>query len=365
MTRKLLALTLSLTLSLALTAGLAACSTQAPAEDTAPPESTAPAAETQTPPAETAVPYQTVHLGLLSGPTGMGAAKMISDSDAAYAQIEDGTYDPSNGVLEHYEVTLGSDPANDIVPRLTNGELDIAAIPTNLAATLYNRTDGGIKLLALNTLGVLHILENGDTVNSLADLEGRTLYATGQGSNPEYVLNYLLEANGLDPAADVDIQWLASEELTARMASGDIDLCMLPVPAATTVMMQNSDVRDAIDLNDAWTESGAQGTFTMGCLVARTEWLEDNSELVPGILAEYAASIDYVNSNPEEAAALIEQYGIVPKAAVAQAAIPQANMVCITGEDMKGIADYYQVLFDADPTSVGGAIPGEDFYYIP
>ena len=361
MTRKLLALTLSL----ALTAGLAACSTQAPAEDTAVPESTAPAAETQTPAAETAVPYQTVHLGLLSGPTGMGAAKMISDSDAAYAQIEDGTYDPSNGVLEHYEVTLGSDPANDIVPRLTNGELDIAAIPTNLAATLYNRTDGGIKLLALNTLGVLHILENGDTVNSLADLEGRTLYATGQGSNPEYVLNYLLEANGLDPAADVDIQWLASEELTARMASGDIDLCMLPVPAATTVMMQNSDVRDAIDLNDAWTESGAQGTFTMGCLVARTEWLEDNSELVPGILEEYAASIDYANSSPEEASALIEQYGIVPKAAVAQAAIPQANMVCVTGEDMKGIADYYQVLFDADPTSIGGAIPGEDFYYIP
>ena len=359
MTRKLLALTLSL----ALTAGLAACSTQAPAEDTAPPESTAPAAETQTPAADEFLPYQTVHLGLLSGPTGMGAAKMLADNDATYAQVEAGTYE--GGTLLRYEVTLGSDPANDIVPRLTNGELDIAAIPTNLAATLYNRTDGGIKLLALNTLGVLHILENGDTVNSLADLEGRTLYATGQGSNPEYVLNYLLEANGLDPAADVDIQWLASEELTARMASGDIDLCMLPVPAATTVMMQNSDVRDAIDLNDAWTESGAQGTFTMGCLVARTEWLEDNSELVPGILEEYAASIDYANSNPEEAAALIEQYGIVPKAAVAQAAIPQANMVCVTGEDMKGIADYYQVLFDADPTSIGGAIPGEDFYYIP
>lgn len=359
MTRKLLALTLSL----ALMAGLAACSTQAPTEDTAPPESTAPAAETQTPAAETAVPYQTVHLGLLSGPTGMGAAKMLADNDEAYAQVEAGTYE--GGTLLRYEVTLGSDPANDIVPRLTNGELDIAAIPTNLAATLYNRTDGGIKLLALNTLGVLHILENGDTVNSLADLEGRTLYATGQGSNPEYVLNYLLEANGLDPAADVDIQWLASEELTARMASGDIDLCMLPVPAATTVMMQNSDVRDAIDLNDAWTESGAQGTFTMGCLVARTEWLEDNSELVPGILEEYAASIDYANSNPEEASALIEQYGIVPKAAVAQAAIPQANMVCVTGEDMKGIADYYQVLFDADPTSIVGAIPGEDFYYIP
>ena len=111
--------------------------------------------------------------------------------------------------------------------------------------------------------------------------------------------------------------------------------------------------------------AAGNSVLTMGCLVARTEWLEDNSELVPGILEEYAASIDYANSNPEEAAALIEQYGIVPKAAVAQAAIPQANMVCVTGEDMKGIADYYQVLFDADPTSIGGAIPGEDFYYIP
>ena len=200
MTRKLLALTLSL----ALTAGLAACSTQAPAEDTPVPESTAPAAETHPPAAEPPVPFQTVPLGLLRGPTGMGAAKMLADNDATYAQVEAGTYE--GGTLLRYEVTLGSDPANDIVPRLTNGELDIAAIPTNLAATLYNRTDGGKKLPAPNTLGVLHILEIGDTVNSLADLEGRTLYATGQGSNPEYVLNYLLEANGLDPAADVDIQ---------------------------------------------------------------------------------------------------------------------------------------------------------------
>lgn len=356
MTRKLLALTLSL----ALTAGLAACSTQAPAEDTAPPESTAPAAET--PPAETAVPYQTVHLGLLSGPTGMGAAKMLADNDAAFAQVEDGTY-AEGGTFVRYEVTLGSDPANDIVPKLNNGELDIAAIPTNLAATLYNKT-GGVKLLALNTLGVLHILENGDSVHSLADLAGRTIYATGQGSNPEYVLNYLLEQNGLTPGEDVTIEWKASEELTTLMASGQIDLCMLPVPAATSVMMQNADVRDAIDLNDAWQASGAEGTFTMGCLVARTEWLEENSELVPGILAEYAASIDYANENPTEASQLMEQYGIVPKAAIAEAAIPQANMVCLTGDDLKGISSYYEVLYAADPTSIGGAIPDDAFYYI-
>ena len=344
---------LSLALSLALVMGLAACSAQAPAEDTAPPE-TAPAAETQTPAPESEAPAAEgvdISLGLLNGPTGMGAAKLLADSDAGET-------------VNHYTPVIGSDPANDIVPRLNNGELDIAAIPTNLAATLYNKA-GNVRLLALNTLGVLHILENGDTVHTLADLAGRTLYATGQGSNPEYVLNYLLAQNGLTPGQDVDVQWLASEELTARMASGEIDLCMLPVPAATSVMVQNPDVRDAVDLNDAWTESGAQGTFTMGCVVARAEFVEEHPEAVDAFLAEYAASIEFANSNPEEAAPLMEQYGIVPKAAIAQKAIPQANMVCVTGEDMKGIADYYQVLFDADPTSIGGAVPGEDFYYIP
>ena len=344
----------SLVLALSLALGLAACGpketpeteTTPPAAETTPaPESPAP--ETETPAAE----KTTVRLGLLNGPTGMGAAKLLADSDAGET-------------VNHYTPVIGSDPANDIVPRLNNGELDIAAIPTNLAATLYNKA-GNVRLLALNTLGVLHILENGDTVHTLADLAGRTLYATGQGSNPEYVLNYLLAQNGLTPGQDVDVQWLASEELTARMASGEIDLCMLPVPAATSVMVQNPDVRDAVDLNDAWTESGAQGTFTMGCVVARAEFVEEHPEAVDAFLAEYAASIEFANSNPEEAAPLMEQYGIVPKAAIAQKAIPQANMVCVTGEDMKGIADYYQVLFDADPTSIGGAVPDDNFYFIP
>lgn len=198
-----------------------------------------------------------------------GAAKLLADNDADFAQAEAGTYE---GTLLRYEVTLGADPANDIVPKLINGELDLAAVPTNLAASLYNKTQGGVKLLALNTLGVLHILENGESVHSMADLAGKTLYATGQGANPEYVLHYLLEQNGLTPGRDVTIEWKTSDELTTLMASGEIGLCMLPVPAATSVMLQNADVRDAVDLNDAWAGSGARGTFTMGCLVGRTEW---------------------------------------------------------------------------------------------
>ncbi|OUO37379.1 ABC transporter substrate-binding protein [Flavonifractor sp. An306] len=339
----------SLTLALALALGLTACGPkEAPETETTPPAAeTTPVAESQAPTSE---PGTEINLGLLNGPTGMGAAKLLSDNDAGET-------------VNHYAVTLGSDPANDILPKLNNGELDIAALPTNVAANLYNKT-GKVQLLALNTLGVLHILENGDTVNSLADLNGKTLYAINQGTNTEYVLDYLLTQNGLDPDTDVDIQWKTSEEVTSLMASGEIDLCMLPVPAATTVLMQNSDVRDAVDLSDAWTESGANGTFTMGCVVVRTEFAQENPQAVQDFLTEYEASINYIKDNPEEGAALIEQYGIVPKAAIAQAAIPQANMIFVAGQDMKSISSYYEVLFAADPESIGGSIPDDGFYYI-
>ncbi|WP_297241162.1 ABC transporter substrate-binding protein [uncultured Flavonifractor sp.] len=339
----------SLTLALALALGLTACGPkEAPETETTPPAAeTTPVAESQAPTSE---PGTEINLGLLNGPTGMGAAKLLSDNDAGET-------------VNHYAVTLGSDPANDILPKLNNGELDIAALPTNVAANLYNKT-GKVQLLALNTLGVLHILENGDTVNSLADLNGKTLYAINQGTNTEYVLDYLLTQNGLDPDTDVDIQWKTSEEVTSLMASGEIDLCMLPVPAATTVLMQNSDVRDAVDLSDAWTQSGANGTFTMGCVVVRTEFAQENPQAVQDFLTEYEASINYIKDNPEEGAALIEQYGIVPKAAIAQAAIPQANMIFVAGQDMKSISSYYEVLFAADPESIGGSIPDDGFYYI-
>ena len=339
----------SLTLALALALGLTACGPkEAPETETTPPAAeTTPVAESQAPTSE---PGTEINLGLLNGPTGMGAAKLLSDNDAGET-------------VNHYAVTLGSDPANDILPKLNNGELDIAALPTNVAANLYNKT-GKVQLLALNTLGVLHILENGDTVNSLADLNGKTLYAINQGTNTEYVLDYLLTQNGLDPDTDVDIQWKTSEEVTSLMASGEIDLCMLPVPAATTVLMQNSDVRDAVDLSDAWTQSGANGTFTMGCVVVRTEFAQENPQAVQDFLTEYEASINYIKDNPEEGAALIEQYGIVPTAAIAQAAIPQANMIFVAGQDMKSISSYYEVLFAADPESIGGSIPDDGFYYI-
>lgn len=290
-----------------------------------------------------------VRLAMLNGPTGMGAAKLMADHD-------DGV------TLNRYTVEVAVQP-NDIGSKLINGDLDIAALPTNVAATLYHKTQGGVKLLALNTLGVLYILENGETVQTLNDLKGKTLYATGQGANPEYILNFLLKESGLDPAADVDIQWKTGEEVTALMASGEAEIAMLPVPAATTVLMKNEQVRAAIDLNDAWSQSVAAGSFTMGCVVVRTGFLEEHPQAVEDFLTEYAASIEYVKSNVDSASELVAQYGITPSVEVAKAAIPQANLVCITGSNMLAIQDYFEVLFQANPDSIGGSIPDGAFFY--
>ena len=344
----------ALLLLLALLAGLlAGCTQQAAQSSQAQPVVTgspAPAPSPSPAPDGGAAERPQVRMAMLSGPTGMGAAKLMADNDAGTA-------------LNDYTVELAAQPT-EIQSKLVNGDLDIAALPTNVAAALYNKTQGGVQLLALNTLGVLYILENGDTVQGLADLRGRTIYATGQGANPEYVLNYLLEKNGLDPASDVTIEWRSTgDEVSALMASGEAELAMLPVPAATAVLKQNSQVRAAIDLNDAWEAAGAAGTFTMGCVVVRTEFAQENPQAVENFLTEYAASIDYVLNNQEEAAALIAQYGITPSQPIALAAIPQANLVCVTGLDMLDIQSYYEVLFQADPKSIGGSIPDSAFYY--
>lgn len=350
--KKLTALGLSLTLVLALAAGC----TQKPAEAQTPTPAPAPSGTATPTPAPTPTPEPEaerpqVNLAMLKGPTGIGAAKLMADNDA-------------DATLNRYTVEVAAQPT-DLVGKLTSGELDMAAMPTNLAASLWNKTGGGVELVALNTLGVLYILENGDTVHSMADLAGRTVLATGQGANPEYVLNYLLRQNGLEPGEDVTIEWKSSDEVSALMASGDADLCMLPVPASTAVLMQNQDVRAALDLNREWESSGAAGVFTMGCVVVRSDFAKENPEAVANFLTDYAASIDYVKANVDEAAELVAQYGITPKAAIAKAAIPQANLVCITGEDMRQIQDYYEVLYAADPASIGGNIPDDSFYYIP
>ncbi len=289
-----------------------------------------------------------VKVAAMKGPTGMGMSALMDSND-------------SNATANEYTFDLFSAP-DELTAKLITGEYDIAAIPTNLAANLYKKTEGQIQLLALNTLGVLYIMQNspdGETITQLSDLAGKTLYATGQGSNPEYVLNYLLRQAGLEPGVDVTIEYLAAhDELVALAATGEVEYCMLPEPNVSVLSNKNPDMKVAIDLTRVWEDSGAEGVLTMGCLVVNRDFADENPQAVADFIAEYEASVDYVNSNPAGAAELIVKYEIVGAAAVAQKALPNCNIVCITGEDIwPAIEGYYRVLFDAEPSSVGGAMP--------
>lgn len=319
--------------------------TVAAPETTAAPVETVPptTAATET----TQAPEKLPRLMVMSGPTGVGAAKLLKDGE--------GTVIASGEVVEDNESVKNA---------LVSGEVDIAAIATNMAATLNNKLGGGLQVLAVNTLGVLYILEKGDTVASMADLKGKTLYATGQGANPEYVLNYLLTQNGVEPA-DVNIEWLTGQEIIAKMASGESGICMLPVPAATTLMMKDENVRQALSLSEEWDKLG-NGALTQGCIVARTEYVEQNPNAVEAFLAAYEDSISYMNDETAraDAAALVAEFGITANDKIAMKAIPQCNLVCVRGQEMKDmLIGFYDVLFQAAPASVGGAMPADGFYY--
>lgn len=301
-----------------------------------------------------------VNLAVLSGPTGVGAAKLMYDN-------EQGTTKNDYGTVQ----VVAENP--EIAALLANDQVDIAAIATNVAATYYNQNPGDIQMLAVNTLGVLYILEKGESVQSVADLRGKTIYATGQGANPEYILNKILTDNDLIPGQDVDIQWLTAQEVSAKVMSEEGAVAMLPVPAATAVLLKDQGVRQALDLSQEW-ENVTTGVLPMGCVVARTQFVEENPQAVADFMEEYEASIAYMsdpaNAAREDEAAnsaqLVAKYGITASADIAVAALPQCNLTFLTGEEMQmAVQNYYQILFQADPTSIGGQMPYDDFYYLP
>ena len=331
--KSLVSLLLALTLALSLTA----CGTQANTEPEQPDDTPTPAE---------------VNLYVLSGPTGIGAMNLWAAADAGETQ-------------NTYHITMPG--ANDeVVAAISNGAADIAAVATNLAATLYNKTSGGVTVLAVNTLGVLSLLGSGQEIASIADLAGKTIYAPGQGANPEYILRYVLTGNGLDPDKNVTIQFVGegSELLTVWQTDPEA-IIMAPQPVATSILMQNENAVTLFNMTDEWDKvSGGDSTLMMGCVIVRNEFLQENPGAVELFLQEYAASIEKAQSDVEGTAALCEQYGLIPKAALAQKAIPSCGLTFVTGAEMKSaLSGYLQVMFDADPKSVGGAMPGDDFYY--
>ena len=305
---------------------------------------------------------------VLSGPTGVGAAKLMADGEYAEEHREENggfAYDPDGHLYCIDSITVVTDNPQ-VQSALVNKDVDIAAIATNAAANLYAQSDGAIQVLAVNTLGVLYILEKGDTVHNMADLAGKTLYAPSntKGANPEHILNHLLEGNGVNPS-DVTIEWLTPQEITAKMSSSDAGLCMLPVPAATALLVKDSGVRGAISLSDAWQD--LEGSpLPMGCVVARTEYIEENPLGVEAFLSAYEKSINYISdpANSADASALVAQYEFAPNDKVAAKAIPQCSLTFVTGQEMKTtLEDYYTILFQVEPKSIGGGLPYDSFYY--
>ena len=288
---------------------------------------------------ETSAETTAMRVAGLKGPTTMGLVNMLTADDAAD--------------LVNFNMYGAAD---EVVPLLVKGDIDAAAVPANLAATLYQKTNGAVEVACVNTLGVLYIVENGETVSSVADLKGQTLVTTGKGTTPEYVLRYVL--------SEVTIEYCSeATEALSKVQAGEATIAMLPQPFVTSALSQVEGLRVALDMNEEW-QKVAGSKLVTGVLVVRKDAVEADADRFAAFMDAYQASVDAANTDLEGTAALCEEYGIVAKAALAQKALPQCNIVFETGDQMKtDLTTYYQVLFDADPTSVGGSMPADDFYY--
>lgn len=293
-----------------------------------------------------------INIAALKGPTGMGMAKLMEDANEGIG-------------ANNYSFTIAGE-ADQISAGLINGDIDIAAVPCNLASVLYNRTEGQIRIAAINTLGVLYIVETGDTITSVEDLKGKTIYSTGYGTTPQYTLNYLLSSYGLDPDKDLTIEYKSeATEVAALLENASDAIAMLPQPYVTTVMMNNDKVRIALDIEKEWVAKNEGSGVVTGVLVVNSQFLDNNPQAVDAFLTDYQKSANFANENIETAADLIEKHGLF-KAAVAKKAIPYCNITFIDGPEMKEkVEAYLNVLFEQNPKAVGGAMPAEDFYYIP
>lgn len=338
---------ISIFAALAIVLTLASCGTSAKSDDTtAAMAETSAAAKTED---STACDSSAIRVGTLKGPTGMGMSKLMQDND-------------DSKTANKYTFDLETDPTT-ITAKLVSGELDLAALPTNAASALYNKTKGKVEMISVNTLGVLYIFDKSGTVNSVADLKGKTILTSGQGQNPEYILDYILQKNGLTVGTDVTVEFASEHaEVVTKALAGSYDVVMLPEPFATQLSLKSADFKNVIDVSAEW-EKAAGSKLPMSCIAVRTDFLTANKTAVDNFLKDYKTSVDFVNNNQSEASQLIEKYDIMT-AAVALKSINNCHIVFITGSEMKTYAsDYLNVLAGFNAASVGGSVPGDDFYY--
>ena len=291
-----------------------------------------------------------VNIAAMKGPTALGMLNLMEDAEA-------GT------TANNYKFTIAG-AADEITASIIKGDIPIAAVPCNLASVLYNKSNGGVTMLGINTLGVLYIVETGETVQTVEDLRGKTIYSTGKGTTPEYTLNWLLKSAGMEPGKDVTVEYKSeATEVAAILSQKENAVAMLPQPYVTTVLMNNEKARIALDITKEWEALNEDSTVVTGVVVANTKYLKENPDVVNAFLEEYVASAAYTVENVDAAAALSEKFDIF-KAAVAKKAIPYCNIVLIEGDEMQTKASaYLSVLFEQNPAAIGGAMPEDGFFY--
>lgn len=292
-----------------------------------------------------------INIAVMTGPTAIGLVKVMDDNE-------------NGSAANNYNFQVYGE-ATEISTGLVKGELDVACVPCNLASVLYNKTDGGIVVAGINTLGVLYIVETGDSIHSVSDLAGKTIYTTGQGTTPEYTLRYILSGSGLNPDSDVTIEFKSeAAEVVSALTENPDAIAMLPQPYVTVAMNNTDKLHIALDVTEEWNKISDSSTVVTGVVVARKEWVDAHTDAFNAFLEEYPASAAYTNDNIASAAGLIEHFGIF-KAAIAEKAIPYCNVTFISGDDMKSaISGYLTALYEQNPSAVGGSLPGDDFYYM-
>lgn len=295
-----------------------------------------------------------LRIGGMKGPTSMGLLFMKDE-------VENGA---GTGAYEFTMVT----GADELLPMMIKGELDIALVPANVAAILYQKTEGGVAVIDINTLGVLYMVSGDSGIGSVEDLRGKTIYLTGKGTTPDYVLHYILQENGLQEG-DYTLEYKSEPtEVAALLAEKPDAVGLLPQPFVTVACAQNEALQVVMDMNEQWSllqgESGSR--MVTGVTVVRKEVLEENEKAVLEFMSKHKASAEAINQDVEKGAELVVAAGIIGKAPIAQKAIPKCNITYVDGEEMKqALSGYLQVLFEQDATSVGGKLPEDDFYYVP
>ncbi len=285
----------------------------------------------------------------LNGTTGFGMAPLMKEHSLGNTKND-------------YEFEVQSD-ASVVTAGLINGTIDIAALPTNAAANVYNKTNGGVQIIAINTLGVLYVVTNGVEINSINDLDGKTIYCPAQ--NPLFITKYILEKNGLSNKVTIDSTTYAKPDaLRDAVKTGSVEIAVLPEPMVTIAKSGNQNIKVALDMTEEWNKISDGKQLVQGCVVVRTEFANEYPGSVNSFLKEYKASIEALNEDPTSAAASIKEFGIFANENVAKNAIPKCNIAYMDGKDMKvAMENFLEAMNSIAPASIGNAIPGDDFYY--